>query len=227
MTQGRTHWTLAAAVVAALLLLGLNAGCGGSDPSTALAGTVGAVASTGGLTDLSGGWTLNRDQSDAPPPPDSLRMRGHGPRHGAPGDSMAPEGEHRPRGMRERHHGDSAESDGGRRGPRGPMTMTIAQTDSTVTITGPRGRARTLYTDGRTMTPEGPRAPEGATVTAIWNMDGALVVTHTGPRGGRRTETFTHSSDARQLTIVSVMQHPDDADTRTMKRVFDRSTISE
>lgn len=227
MMQGRTHWTLAAAGLAALLLLGLNAGCGGSDPSTALAGSAGAVAATSGGTDLSGGWTLNRDSSDAPPPPDSLRMRGHGPRHGAPGDSIAPQGERRPRGMRGRHQGDSADFAGGRRGPRGPMTMTIAQTDSTVTITGPRGHARTLYTDGRTMTPDGPRAPEGATVTAIWNTDGALVVTHAGPRGGRRTETFTISSDAQQLTIVSVMQHTDETATRTMKRVFDRSTTSE
>lgn len=227
MTQGRTLWTLAAAGIAALLLLGLNAGCsGGSDPSTAMAGTAGAVASTGGLTDLTGAWTLNRDQSDAPPRPDSLRMRGQGQRHGAPGDSIAPEGGRRPRGMRGRHHGDSADFDGGRRGPRGPMTMTIAQTDSTVTITGPRGRARTLYTDGRTMTPDGPRAPEGATVTAVWNAEGALVVTHTGPRGGR-TETFMLSPDAQQLTIVSVMQRPDETATRTMKRVFDRSTTSE
>ncbi|HWO58383.1 MAG TPA: hypothetical protein VNN55_12565 [bacterium] len=227
MIHGKTHWTLAAAGLATLMLLGLNTGCGGSDPSAAPAGTAGAVSANAGGTDLSGGWTLNRDLSDAPPPPDSLRMRGHSPRRGAPGDPLAPEDARRPRGMRGRQHGDNADFDGGRRGPRGPMTMTIAQTDSTVTITGPRGHARTLYTDGRAMTPDGPRATEGATVTATWNSDGALVITHTGPRGGRRTETFTISPDAQQLTIVSVMQRRDQTDGRTMKRVFDRSRTSE
>lgn len=206
------------------------AGCGG-DASSDSSANISKLASADGATDLSGTWVLNKDLSDAPPHrPDSARgwHQPDGPRpdsghswrrHDGPPDSA--------RWARRRENfPDSLRGQGPGRGPRGPMSMTIAQTDSTVEMTGPRGRTRTLYIDGRVMTPQNDRAPEGVEIRAIWNSEGQLVVTHTGPRGGTRIETFSLSADGEQLIIATHVDPAGDREARDFRRVFDAASAS-
>lgn len=221
----------ALALTAGALLFGAT-GCGG-DASSDNSTTAGKVAAADGTGDLTGTWVLNKDLSDKPQRPDS--GRGFGRPDGPPPDS----------GRGWRRHGagpdsahwaqmrdsipDSLRGFGpghGPRGMRGTMTMTIAQTDSTVDITGPRGRTRTLYTDGRVMTPQNDRAPEGVEIRAIWNSEGQLVVTHTGPRGGTRSETFSLSADGKQLIIAVHVDPAGDHEARDFRRVFDAASAS-
>lgn len=221
----------ALALTAGALLFGAT-GCGG-DASSDNSATVGKLASADGAGDLTGTWVLNKDLSDKPQRPDSGHGfdRPDGPppdsgrgwrRHGGPPDSA--------RWARMRDSiPDSLRGFGpghGPRGMRGPMTMTIAQTDSTVDITGPRGRTRTLYTDGRVMTPQHDRAPEGVEIRAIWNTEGQLVVTHVGPKGGTRTETFALSADGEQLIITTHVDPAGDRPERDFRRVFDAASAS-
>jgi len=200
--------------IPAAILIGLT-GCGGSSNDGQTNGQLsGALAATMATTDLTGTWKLNKDLSDPPPDrqgPDSLRHGRHRPgdqdqrfgRHGhrPPGDSLCP-----PMSDSLRMHRE--------------FSITIAQTDSTVTMTGPFGRNHTLYTDGRAMAPDGPRAPEGATISATWNAQGELVVVHTGPRGGTRTDTFSLITNGTQLVIVSETTRPNGVE-RSFRRVFD------
>jgi hypothetical protein len=112
------------------------------------------------------------------------------------------------------------------RGRRGPMTMTISQTDSTVEITGPQGRTHTLFTDGRVMTPQNDRAPEGAEIRAIWDSEGQLVVNHSGPRGGTRIETFSLSADGKQLIIATHVDPAGEREEHDFRRVYDAAPAS-
>jgi len=206
MNQIRTSWTVAGFTLSAILALGVFAGCGNnaSGDNAATLGTVSALASTNGATDLSGTWILNKDLSDRPHRPDST-SRPEGWRH------------HRGRGP----HPDSLR---GEHPMRGPLTLAIVQTDSTVAITGPRGRTRTLYTDGRVMTPLYERAPEGVEIRASWNSEGQLVVEHKGPKGGTRTETFSLSADGEQLFIATHVDPAGDREARDFRRVFDAAS---
>lgn len=220
--------------LSALTVLALAAvsGCGNNSSGESV-NVAGRLASADGAGDLSGQWVLNKNESEFPfrngkgmrgdcpdstkwqmrrdrrqsgECPDSARWgQGHG--KGMRGD--CPEGMKGDRPMRGQH------------GARGPMTMTIAQTDSTVEITGMRGFTRLLYTDGRAIAPNHDRAPEGAEVRATWNAEGKLVVEHSGPRGGKRIETFSLSGDGKQL-IVAVHHDPaGDREARDFRRVYD------
>lgn len=225
--------------IPAVLLLGL-AGCGGSSSDGQTSGrTTGALAAST-TTDLTGTWKLNRELSDPPPRrqwADSLRHGHHpyldslgGDHHWPPPDSMG--GDHPwppPDSLRHgfgRHHrppmgdslrppmGDSLHMHGG-------FAMKITQTDSTVTMTGPFGREHTLYTDGRATTPQGPWGHDGATVSATWSAQSELVIVHTGPKGGTRTDTFSLTNNGSQLVITSSVKRPSDSETRSFRRVFD------
>ena len=193
-------------IVSALSLCGMT-GCG-NNASGENASTIGTLASANGATDLSGTWVLNRDLSDHPRRPDSLSRA----------DSTGrPEGWRRHRGGRGPHP-DSLH-DG--RHMQGPMRFVIVQTDSTVEITGPRGRTRTLYTDGRVITHMRDDDSVGGQVSSSWNSDGQLVVEGTGPRGGTRTETFSLSADGLQLIIDTHVDPASDREPRDFRRVFD------
>lgn len=195
------------AIVAALAIGGMT-GCGNS-ASGENAAAVGTLASTGGSTDLSGTWVLNKDLSDHPRRPDSLRH---------PDSTDRPMGWRRPGGRGGR--GPHADSLQGGRHPRGPMTFVIVQTDSTVAITGPRDRTRTLYTDGRVITHE--RDDDKVVqVTASWNSEGQLIVVRTGPHGGTHAETFSLAAEGQQLIVDTHIDPASDREPRDFRRVFD------
>lgn len=228
MRNGKAIALSAALTLTAVALLFGATGCGG-DASSDNSATAGKLASADGAGDLTGTWVLNKDLSDRPQLPDSGRGFGHhdGPppdsghgwrRHGGMPDSA--------RWARLRDSIPDSLRGPGPRGMRGPISMTIVQTDSTVDITGPRGRTRTLYTDGRVMTPQNDRAPEGVEIRAIWNAEGQLVVTHTGPLGGTRTETFALSADGKQLIITTHVDPAGDRPEHDFRRVFDAASAS-
>jgi hypothetical protein len=208
MNQICTSRTVAGLTLSAILALGVFAGCGnnasGDDVETL--GTVSAPASTNGATDLSGTWAFNKELSDMPQRPDSARHWG----------GFRGRGEHR----------ECPDSMQGERPSRGQMggPITIAQTDSTVVITGPRRRSRTLYTDGRMMTPQSDRAPGGAELRASWNSEGHLVVEHKGPKGGTRTETFSLAAEGKQLVIATHLDPAGDREAKDFRRVFDAAS---
>jgi len=211
--------TLLGAAAGAVLLAGLAA-C--SDATASDEATTAALTSTLAIADggLAGTWRLNKDESD-PPPADGR----FGLRHGRTPDQGTMDG-------------------APKRSARAPRSvelpqLTIAQTDSTVTITGPRGRARVLYTDGREVTVEpmramrggrdgmrGPREgmgapPEALVIKVVAKFEGeALVVPRTGPRGGTMTETLTLSADGAKLTQVRTVTI--DGTERSHRVVFDR-----
>ncbi len=231
---GRMAVTLSLAAVA--LLFGLT-GCGGntSGENAATAGTVGAWASANGSSDLSGTWTLNKDLSDPPPQrPDSARgWRGRGERPDSARFARFREGGQCPdsarlAGFRARwENRDSTRGDRPMRGHMagpGAQTMTISQTDSTVEMSGPRGRTRVLYTDGRIMTPPNDRAPEGIEIRATWNAEGSLVIEHKGPKGGTRTETFSLSVDGKQLYVATHVDPFGDREAHDFRRVYDAAS---
>ena len=210
MKLTRTVVTALGVLVLGALSMGINA-CG-NNASGENSGAVGTLASTNGATDLSGTWVLNKDLSDHPRRPDSL----HRP------DSMGNPDGWRRRGGRG-GHGPHSDSMGGGWPMRGPMTLVIEQTDSTVAITGPRGRTRTLYTDGRVVThTRGDDGPE-VQVTSSWNDQGQLVVVKTGPRGGTHTETFSLSDNGQQLFIDTHVVPPE-REAFDFRRVFDAAS---
>jgi hypothetical protein len=208
MNQICTSRTVAGLTLSAILALGVFAGCGNnaSGDDAAMLGTVSALASTNGAADLSGTWAFNKELSDMPQRPDSERhwggFRGRGDRRERPGGMQ---GERPSRGR-----------------TGGPIT--IAQTDSTVVITGPRRRSRTLYTDGRTMPPQNDRAPGDAEIRAAWNSEGHLVVEHKGPKGGTRTETFSLAAEGKQLVIATHLDPAGDREAKDFCRVFDAAS---
>lgn len=152
----------------ALAVLALPLGLAACDEVTATENDLAAsVAATQG-TDLSGTWELNLEASTLPERPQrSMRGDGNGPRRAR-----------------------------GPRGPRGPArTLEISQDASSVTFTRGDRPSHTVYTDGRVTTIE---LPNGNTMefTARWD-DGALSVTHEGPRSGTMTETYTLDADGK------------------------------
>lgn len=206
-----TSTALSALAIIAIVAVGGITGCGNSASGDDTA-AVGTLASINDATDLSGTWILNKDLSDHPRRPDSLHR---------------PDGANRHDGWR-RHGGRGSRPDSlhGNRRMHGPMTFVIQQTDTTVEITGPRGRTRVLYPDGRVITHTRGDDSLEFQVTASWNSENALVVVGTGPRGGTRTETFSLSADGRQLFIDTHVDPAGERKPRDFRRVFDAASAS-
>jgi len=157
--------------------------------------------------DLSGTWILNPDQSDRPERP-----------AGDPGI----------RGELRRPPGGGA-GPGGRSGPDGragaAREFVITQTDSTVTLTDARGRALTLYPDGRDVSREIVRDGETVTVriTAEWDGDRLVVARSGGLLGGTVTESFERSPDGAQLLVDVRIQNHRLPEPMTLRRVYDKA----
>jgi len=157
--------------------------------------------------DLSGTWKLNPDASDNPREVLGNR-RGQGPRAGARPDSGT-------RGFR------GPGGPGARRGGGpGDRTLTITQTDQTVTLShGPR-RSISFTPNGQAVTKEG-RGGEHQ-VTATWEGE-VLVVEHSGPRGGTMTRSFQLSADGQQLIVTNKISGGPSGETVEFRTVFDKT----
>ncbi len=122
--------------------------------------------------------------------------------------------------------GEPSDDRGGRRGApgdstggRGPATeITIAQNDSSITLTPSSGHSVTLYFDGRTV--EQPNS-DGRTTTQVigrWNKKKYEVERHNGDI--TIVETYERSKDLSKLTVKYQVMNGDDA-SPAITRVYD------
>jgi hypothetical protein len=185
-----------------------------------LAGGVGPTTATGQRPDLSGQWTFNTAQSDNPrdmmggdttaggEPHGGGRRGGFGRRGGGGGGGF----------------GGGRGGYGGRRGGGGgagggmsdeqrarirqtmqlafqaPATLTIAETDSTVTLTPESATALAVYSDGRKIkqTVDGGGDIE---IKGRWQGND-FVVERKVSGGGKVTEDYLRSQDGKQLFVI-------------------------
>lgn len=209
MRLTRKPVTAATLVIVAVLAIGGLIGCG-NNASGESSTELGTLASADGASDLSGTWVLNKDLSDHPRRPDSL---------GRPDSTDRPD--HWRRRRDRDGHGPRPDSLRDGRHMRGPFKLVIEQTDSTVAISGPRGRTRLIYPDGRVVTHARDNDSVAVEVTATWNSEGHLVIVGTGPKGGTRTETFALSAAGDRLIIDTRVDPASDREPRDFRRVFD------
>jgi hypothetical protein len=155
---------------------------------------------------LAGQWTLNKDQSDDP----RQKMQQAMGNDGNGGDNGGGGGGHHG-GMR-----------GGGQGHGGGMMMndfsqlTIAQTETSVKVTGASGRVVAAYpAEQPTSKPssnsnngEGEHGERQYTPPVAKWQGSQLVTSNEGPRGGSMNRTYELSSDGKQLIVTSKMQTP-------------------
>ncbi len=190
----RTGSLAAALVSAGLLALG---GTACSDANAALAPNFDLSAIAG--ADFTGSWTLNEEASDLPP-------RGDG-RHGQ-----------QPAGVRSGGGPDERGGPGGRGGPPPPMrSMTITQTDSTITVSDER-HARVIFTDGRTET-IALRDGKSGEILAGW--DGATLVIQQSMEDGPSAVERWSLNEANQLVVAVEADGP--MGEKTITLVYDRT----
>ncbi len=152
-----------------------------------------ASLASAGQVDLSGTWILNREESERPA--------------GRIGKPFAGPGRERPGG-------------GPHPGARSARSLTITQTDSTITIARGR-RARTLFTDGRTVEHT---LHDGVVVqlTASW-VEGGLRVERVSQRGTMR-ESFGLAADGLKLEQLVRIEGDRLEEPVEFRLVFDRES---
>lgn len=187
-------------------ILGVTSGCDDSRAAEEVLGV--ATATSQDSADLTGTWELNLEESDRPLE-EFRRRHGGGPPGGGDGPAWR-RPDLRPGGPGERS------------GPGGPgRTLLIRQTEDAVEFSGPRARSITLYTDGRTMTHEGPRGE--VRVRAHWEGDALIVeqIVEGGPVG---TRTYELSEDGNRLIVTIQIEAPRLSKTLEFRRIYDRVT---
>lgn len=172
---------------------------------------------------LQGTWRLNEDITARMM--EGLRSQG-GPGGGREGFRGRPpggggRGGGRPGGM---GGGSGPEGRRGEGGPRPSLdafdVLTIAQTDTEVTITDKNGHARVLKTDGSKVRDEA--APGGpAELRTKWGKDGSLVVKVKPQEGPARTETYVVSNDGKHLYLTVEMEGGGRRPAFKIRRAYD------
>ncbi len=177
-----------------------------------LAGGVGPAAATGQRPDLSGHWTLNATQSDNPrdmiqgqdTAEGARRWGGGGRRGGLGGGGRGSFGGGRG-GYGGRSGGISDEQRARIRQTMqlaldAPAALTIAMSDSTVTLTPDGKAAATIYGDRRKLK----QTVEGAgdiEITGHWQGND-FVVERKVSGGGKVSEDYLRSQDGKQLFVI-------------------------
>jgi hypothetical protein len=159
-------------------------------------------ADSPGPPDLSGTWKLQADSAPGGRRPDG-------------GDPSGPPGGRRPEGGPGRRPG-------GIPGPGLERTLTIAQTDSTVTMTGQLGPARTYFTDGREVRHEmGDSA--SVVVRARWDADDLIIER----RGEEWTSVEAYRFDGKGPRLIVIVEITPDEEARDRSRSFRTNRIYE
>lgn len=163
-----------------------------------------------------GTWSLNRDLSEIPTPPQGERPQGPPPDGGGPMGGPPPSGS-------------SAHPEGGPGAPPpglGPMGgaegLTIVISGSDLSITSDDGRVRLITPNGQPV--ERKKGRMTVTETARWDS-GTLVIESAGTRGPKITETFALAADGTdRLVHTMTMPRPDSDEASVVTLVYDRST---
>lgn len=169
---------------------------------------------------FSGKWQLNHQQSDNPDEKlrEAMGRRGAGlsggGRGGFPGGGNAsrfPGAGGQPSSKERQQRMQAAEIvEITHIGPE----LTINETGSSEII-----RTRTLYTDGRSFQQN--FAHDHGESKAKW-MDKKLVIEFKLERGGKTSETYELSEDARQLYVTRRIENPPFSGAISIRRVYDR-----
>jgi hypothetical protein len=179
---------------------------------------------------IAGAWTLNKDQSDAPPRNDRGSDDGRAP--GAGG------GRGYGGGGRGGYGGRRMGGGGGRMGNAPPANpeetarkrdamrdimepsdrLTIVQTDSMILITGADGHTTRLSTDGKKIKDEN----TGVERKTKWD-GGKLVSEVSGLGPGKMTQTFAVDPESHQLRVSVQMEGGRSRQPRTVAHVYDQS----
>jgi hypothetical protein len=102
---------------------------------------------------------------------------------------------------------------------RPPLTMLVEQTDSTVVLSE-RGQTIEVITLGDVATAAAAVEPESPHVQAKWRGTD-LVAERTSDRGGKMSQTFELSKDAKQLIVITHRDSRGDRPAIDLKRVYD------
>jgi hypothetical protein len=161
--------------------------------------SIGCMAFSGSGTDFNGTWKLNERESD-----DTKEKieQAIGKKRGMLG------------GMRQKRISEALEN------VQAPKTLKITQEVSQVTITRSDGRARTVYTDGRSQqfnTQKGKTIEMSAT-----QRSGQIVIeTRIDGRSGRFIETYALAANGRKLNVTLQVQSERLSQPIVIRRVYD------
>ena len=106
-----------------------------------------------------------------------------------------------------------------------PTHLAIVQTDSTVTLTRPDGRALLLYFDGRPAAPNGQSGDSAPQVTARWERRRFVVRRAMADRGAI-TESYELADDGRKLIVQVQLPDRGRGVAPSFRRVYDLVTRS-
>lgn len=97
-----------------------------------------------------------------------------------------------------------------------PDHLTIAETDSTIILTGPDGRTTRLSADGKKIKDDN----TGIERKTKWDA-GRLVSEISGPAGMKATETYALNADLHQLRLTTQIEGVRGGQARTITHVYD------
>jgi hypothetical protein len=165
-----------------------------------LATSFGGIAISGSGSDFNGTWKLNRAESDNTK--EKIEQAIGKKRGGMFG------------GMRQKRISEALEN------VQAPETLKITQEGSQITITRSDGRARTLYTDGRSQqfkTQKGKTIEMNAT-----QRPGQIVIeTRAEGRSGGFTETYALAANGRKLNVTLRVEGERLSQPIVIRRVYD------
>jgi hypothetical protein len=174
-----------------------------------------------GTSPIVGGWTLNKNSSDAPPEPsrgDSPVRRGGGLGRGRSGGGGGfPGGGSGGRGRGGNSEDTRRRTEAVRTIMDAPERLTITRTDSLVIIVDGDGRTTRLSPDGKKIKDDA----TGITRTTKWDGD-TLVSEITGAGAGTITESYSVEPADGRLNVTLQMESARGSGARLIHRAYDR-----
>jgi hypothetical protein len=207
------------------------------EPSSSAKGR--ATAPIGGHPNLSGNWTLNKDQSDDPREKMRDAMGGAG---GGRGGGFGG-------GMGGGRRGGGGQGQGGGEGRQGNMLadfsqLWIEQTPTSAKVTGSSGRVLAIYSSadssksggagdsnsaGNSADSNNSDSSEGAgnqNAPAVANWQGSQLVAVNQARRGSMTRTYELSPEGNQLYVTTKVDNPRLQQPVTFRFVYDAATAN-
>lgn len=172
---------------------------------------------------LAGAWTLNKDLSDQPIDRGDRDASDRGQRGG--GNFGGRRGGGNFGGRRHGGYGGGQTADPEAQArlraamrdiTNPPDHLAVAETDSTIIITGPDGRTTRLSADGKKIKDDN----TGIERKTKWDA-GRLVSEISGPAGMKATETYALNTELHQLRLTTQIQGARGGQARTITHVYD------
>jgi hypothetical protein len=161
--------------------------------------SIAGIALSGSGSDFNGTWKLNQGESDNTKEKIEQAI---GKKRGMLG------------GMRQKRISEALEN------VQAPETLKIVQEGSQITITRSDGRARTVYTDGRS---QQFKTQKGKTIemNAAQRPGQIVIETRTEGRSGRFIETYSLAANGRRLNMTLRVESERLSEPIVIRRVYD------